>query len=201
MTGAPGACSRIDVIAGAPLALVLAQAWTDKGSLLSEEEGVWGTALFACARGKGQLDLEAHGRSGPFAVTVRPERWQNAAFSAHPLAASRMLARAAAGPIMLHDGIAVSVRSATLEEGKLLSWTETVPPSGCLQASAGAEGEGSGLELRVFDAATGEELDRSHAERAVSVRACAPEKKVPDVRIELRVTGGKLDVVIGERVR
>jgi hypothetical protein len=65
----------------------------------------------------------------------------------------------------------------------------------------GAEGEGTGLELRAFDATTGDELDRSHAERAVSVRACAPEKSVPDVRIELRATSAKLDVVIGERVR
>ena len=190
------------VIAGAPLALVVAEAWSDGGSLMSEGEGVWGTALFACLRGKGQLDLEAHGRSGPFAVTVRVRSGgKTRRFPAHPLAASRMLARAAAGPIMLHDGIAVSVRAATLEEGKLLSWTETVPPWGCLQTSAGAEGDGSGLELRAFDPATGEELDRSHAERAVSVRACAPEKKVPDVRFELRVTGGKLDVVVGERVR
>jgi hypothetical protein len=199
--GASGACARIDVIAGAPLALVVAQAWSDSGSLMSEEEGVWGTALFACMHGKGQLDLEAHGRSGPFAVTVRPERWRDPAFAAHPLAASRMLARSAAGPAVLHEGIAVSVRAATLEEGKLLAWTETVPPWGCLQVTAGAEGDGSGLELRAFDPVTGEELDRSHAERAVSVRACAPEKKVPDVRFELRVTGGKLDVVVGERVR
>ena len=99
------------------------------------------------------------------------------------------------------SGSPVSVRSATLDDGKILSWTETVPPSGCLQATVGAEGEGTGLELRVFDTSTGEELDRSHAERAVSVRACAPEKKVPDVRFELRTTSGKLDVVVGERVR
>ncbi|MGO8993945.1 MAG: hypothetical protein ACLQVI_11490 [Polyangiaceae bacterium] len=199
--GPAGVCTRLDLVAGAPLALVVAQAWSDKGNLMSEGEGVWGTTLFACAPGKGQIDIEAHGRSGPFAFTSRAERWRDPAFGAHPLAASRMLARAAAGPTMIHEGVAVSVRGATLEEGKLLSWAETVPPWGCLQATVGAEGEGTGLELRAFDSVTGEELDRSHAERAVSVRACAPEKRVPDVRFELRVTSGKLDVVIGERVR
>jgi hypothetical protein len=204
----PGGCTRIDVVGGAPLAVVEGRAWMDRGdgvSVLSEGEGVWGAALFACARaggaGKTWLDLEAHGRSGPYAVSTRPERWRDTAFAAHPLAASRMLARAADGPAMLLPGTAVSTRAATLEDGKVLSWTETVPPWGCLQATAGGEGEGTGLELRVFDGVTGEELDRSHAERAVSVRACAPEKKVPDVRFELRVTSGKLDVVVGERVR
>ncbi len=243
-----GGCTRIDVIGGAPLALLEARVWSgatgrllpdetrpppderrvepkDKAGtsakksepggesleLLSAAEGVWGTALFACpgpgkasaarADGKAWLDLEAHGRTGPFAVTTRPERWRDPAFAAHPLAAARMLARAAEGPAMVLDGTPVAVRAATLDDGKVLSWSETVPPWGCLQATAGAEGDGAGLELRVFDTATGEELDRAHAEHAVSVRACAPEKKVPDVRFELRATSGRLDVVVGERVR
>jgi hypothetical protein len=202
-----GVCTRVDVTAGAPLALIEARAWVDRGdataSLVSAGEGVWGTALFACAHGRGKawLDLEAHGRSGPFSVTTRAERWRDPAFAAHPLAASRMLARATEGPTMLLEGVAVSARAATLDDGKLLAWTETVPPWGCLQATAGAEGEGTGLELRAFDGATGEELDRSHAERAVSVRACAPERRVPEVRFELKTTSGKLDVVVGERVR
>jgi hypothetical protein len=194
-------CTRIDVVAGAPLALVDAHVWSDKGELMSAAEGVAGTSLFACQRGKAQLDLEANGRSGPFAVMARPERWRDPAFAAHPLAASRMLARAAEGGARILEGVPVSVRAATLDEGKLLAWTETVPPWGCVHATAGAQGEGTGLELRVFDTASGEELDRSHAEHAVGVRACAPERRVPDVRFELRVTSGKLDVVVGERVR
>jgi hypothetical protein len=206
LAATPGSCARIDVVGGAPLALIEARAWTDRGdgiTVVSTGEGVWGATLFACPRAgeKTWLDLEAHGRSGPYAVTARPERWRDPSFGAHPLAASRMLARAAEGPTMLLPGTAVSVRAATLEDGKVLSWTETVPPWGCLQVTAGGEGAGTGLELRAFDETTGEELDRSHAERAVSVRACAPEKKVPDVRFELKATSGKLDVVVGERVK
>jgi hypothetical protein len=210
--GGAAACTRVDVVAGAPLALVEAKAWIDKGdgvaSLVSADEGVWGTALFACARtsekvgrGKAWLDLEAHGRSGPFAVMTRLERWRDPAFVAHPLAGSRMLARATEGAAKLFEGVPFSVRTVMLEDAKLFAWTETVPPGGCLQATAGAEGEGTGLELRAFDVATGEELDRSHAERAVSVRACAPDRRVPDVRFELKTTSGRLDVVVGERVR
>ncbi len=206
LAAAVGGCARIDVVGGAPLALLEARAWTDRGdgiTVISAGEGVWDATLFACPRAgdKTWLDLEAHGRSGPYALTARPERWRDPLFASHPLAASRMLARAADGPTMLLPGTPVSVRSATLEDGKVLAWSETVPPWGCLQATAGSAGEGTGLELRVFDGATGEELDRSHAERAVSVRACAPEKKVPDVRFELRATSGTLDVIVGERVR
>jgi len=78
------------------------------------------------------------------------------------------------------------------------------PPWGaveCVQVSAGAEGEGTGLELRAFDATSGEEIDRSHAEHAVSVRACAEPVAARGVRFELRTTSGKLDAVVGERTR
>ena len=94
-----------------------------------------------------------------------------------------------------------SVASRESEPPPWFSSKECRESAACAAPGAGAEGEGTGLELRAFDGATGEELDRSHAERAVSVRACAPERKVPDVRFELRTTSGKLDVVIGERVR
>lgn len=201
LVGGMGACTRLDVVGGAPLALIDAEVWSDAGELMSEGEGVWSATVFACGHGKGQLDLETHGRTGPFAMTARPERWQSPVFTAHPTAASRMLARAASGTAMVHEGVAVAVRAATLGEGKALTWTETVPPSGCLQATAGAEGDGTGLELRVFDEATSEEIDRSHAQRAVSVRACAPEKSAPTVRFELKATSARLDVVVGERVK
>jgi hypothetical protein len=196
-----GGCTRIDVIGGAPLALVDAKAWSEKGDLLGSSEGVWGTALFACQRAKARLDLEARGRSGPVAVTARAERWHDPAFAVHPLAAGRMLSRATEGTAMMLEGTPVSARALTVAPDTLVSWSETVPPSGCLQVTVGAEGEGTGLELRAFDGATGEEIDRSHAERAASVRACAGERKVPDVRFELRTTGGRLDVVVGERVK
>jgi hypothetical protein len=45
----------------------------------------------------------------------------------------------------------------------------------------------------------GEEIDRSHAASAASVRACAPANAPRQVRMELRATSGKLDAVIGER--
>jgi hypothetical protein len=199
--GPTGSCTRLDVVAGAPLALIEARAWGDDGTLIASDEGAWGATLFACAHGKGHLDLETRGRTGPFSLSTRPERWHDPSFAVRPLAAARMLTRAAEGPQMVLPGVPVSARVLALEPDRLTTWTETVPPSGCLEVSVGAEGEGSGLELRAFDTSSGDELDRSHAARAVGVRACAPKLAVPVVRFELRATSGRLDVVVGERVR
>jgi hypothetical protein len=202
--GTGAGCTRIDVVAGAPLSLVDARVWSekrDRSELVTSGEGAWGAALFACTHGKVRLDLEARGRGGPFAVTTRPEKWKDAAFARSPLAAARMMARAADGSATILDGVASGARALSLDPDKLVTWTETVAAGQCLQVSAGAEGEGTGMELRAFDTASGDEIDRSHAQRAVSVRACAELATARGVRLELRTTSGRLDVVVGERTR
>jgi hypothetical protein len=194
-----GACARIDVVAGAPLALVDARVWDDAGSMLASAESSSSVTLFACARGGARLELETRGRPGPFAVTIRPERWHDAVFAAHPLAASRMLSRAAAGPDMLFDGKETTAREVVLDATKLVGWTEPVAAGRCVRVCIGAEGSGAGIELRAFDPAEGSEVDRSEASHAASVRACAPAGAARDVRFEARATAGRMDAVIGER--
>jgi hypothetical protein len=198
-------CARVDVVAGAPLALVHATLWGGDDLFVSSADGAESVTLFPCvpasgalAKGKLRLDLETRGRPGPFAMLLRKEKWQDPAFVKHPIAASRMLQRAAEGSAMLLEGQPVSARAATVDVGRGLSWEATVPAGKCWRVAAGAEGEGTGLELRIFDAATGEELDRSHAADAVAARACAAATPLT-VRAELRATSGKLDVVVSER--
>jgi hypothetical protein len=145
------------------------------------------------------VELEARARPGPYKVTVRPERWANAIFSARPLAASRMLARAVMGPEMLLDGVELAVRSESIAAEHLLTWAETVPPASCLQAVVGVEGNGGGVELRAFEG-TDDEVDRSEAAYATAVRACAPGEAARIVRFELRAAAGRLDAVVGERL-
>ena len=197
---AHGSCTRIDVVAGTPLALVDAAVWDDGGSLLASGEGIDGTTVFSCGKGKARVDLGTRGRPGPYAVLVRPEKWKEAAFAAHPLAAGRMLSRAAAGPGSVHEGTAGAVRHAVLEPAKRHVHDANIKAGSCLRVAAGAEGEGTGIELRLFDAVSGDELDRSHGQTAASVRACAAANSARSVRIEARATSGKLDVVFGERV-
>lgn len=186
----PGAaCARIDVVAGAPLALVDAAVWDDQGALLASGDGVDGATLFACGKGKARLDLATRGRPGPYSVLVRPERVKDPALIAHPLAASRMLARA--------EGRPGSIRHVSLDAAHQSVHDATIPPGQCLRSAFGAEGEGTGLEVRVFDVTDGEELDRSHGQTAASVRACAADA-TRTVRIEARATAGKLEALAGE---
>jgi hypothetical protein len=195
------ACGRVDVVAGAPLALVDATIWDDAGALVASAEGSSSVTLFACPKGpSAHLELETRGRPGPFTVMLRQERWKDAVFVAHPLAAARMLSRAAQGPDMLHDGKELAARGHTLDGAHVSTWSETVPAGKCLTTVAGAEGEGTGLILRVADETSGEELDRSHAANAAGVRACAPSDAARKLKLELRASSGKLETVVGERV-
>jgi hypothetical protein len=194
------ACSRVDVVAGSPLALLHAAVWDETGTLVTRGEGATSVTLFACSRGKARLELEARGRPGPYASLMRPERWTDPVFVQHPLAASRMLERVAVGPSVLLEGMPVSARFVVLDAEHALAWDEAVPPGKCLRVAAGAAGEGTGLEGRIVERATGDEIDRSHAGNAIAIRGCATSGAPRTVRIEIQVTAGKLDVVIGERI-
>jgi hypothetical protein len=197
---APGApCSRIDVVAGAPLALVDARVIDDHGVLVASGEASSSVAVFACMRGSVHLELEARGRPGPFGVSVRSERWKDASLAAHPLAASRMLSRAAAGPEMLLEGKEITVREASLAADRVLSWVEDVPAGGCMRTTVGVEGSGAGVELRVFEG-TDAEIDRSEAAYAVAVRACASTDAPKRVRFEAHASAGRMEAILGERL-
>lgn len=186
-----GACTRVDVVAGAPLALVDAAIWDDSGALLASGDGIDGATLFACGKGKARVDLATRGRPGPYSVLVRPERWKEPAFAAHPLAAGRMLARS--------EGAQSNVRHAVIDGAHQYVHDATIPAGQCLRAVAGAEGEGTGLGLEVIDVTDGEVLDRSHGQHVAAVQACAASA-TRTVRVEARASAGKLDAVIGERL-
>jgi hypothetical protein len=133
-------------------------------------------------------------------VLARPERWNDASFEKHPLAAARMLARATTGPKRVFEGAPVAVRAHDIDDGRRLSWDETVPAGACLTVAAGAQGEGTGLGLRLIDPETREEVDRSFATHDAAVRACATGSGAArPLRVELRVTAGRLSVVVGVR--
>jgi hypothetical protein len=194
-----GACARIDVLAGEPLAAVEANLWSPSGDLRAANTDTDGAVLFGCGGGSMRLDLGTRGRAGPFRVLVRPEPWTDASFSRFPLAASRMLERLALGPSHLFEGEAKRVRYAKIVADRRDTFETKLEPGACLVVGLGVEGQGTGLELRVFDATSNDELDRAHGHRAAFVRACAgPEGRV--LRIETRATSGVLDGVFGERL-
>ncbi len=196
----PATCSRIDVVGGAPLALLDASVWDPSGSLLASAGASGSIALFVCGRARAQLELESRGRPGPFSVLARSERWKDAAFAAHPLASARMMARAASGPSMMHEGFPLAAKSFSLDPGRRISYGENLNAGQCVKVAVGVEGEGSGVELRVFDAGSSDELDRSVAEWSAAVRACASPTGPRSVRVEIRGTSGRLEAIVGERL-
>jgi hypothetical protein len=176
-----------------------AAVWDDSGALLGTGDGVDGAAVFACGHGKARADLGTRGRPGPYAILVRPEKWKDSSFAAHPLAAARMLARSvgpASGPAEGKPGV---VRAIALENAKRYTHDANIAPGSCLRVVVGASGEGTGLELHMYDAVNGEEIDRSHGQVSGSVRACAANE-ARSVRVEARATAGKLDGILGERI-
>ena len=193
----PSGCSRVDVVAGSPLALFDARVWDDRGALVASGEGASQVALFVCRAQKTQLELEARGRPGPFGVVMRKERWQSPAFMQKPLAASRMLERSADAPAFAIDGTLGDARVVVVDASKRATWDGAIPPKTCVVTTAGAEGEGTGLTLVALENGT-DELDRSHAATSARVRVCAADA-ARRVRYELTVGAGKLDVVVGER--
>jgi len=194
----PGACARVDVIAGSPLSSFAARVWDDHGLLVASGEGASQVALFLCRAQKTQLELEARGRPGPFGVVMRKERWQSQAFLQKPLAASRMLARSADAPLFAVEGTLGDAKTLAVDASKRATWEAATPAQTCVVTAAGAEGEGTGVTLVALDAASNEEIDRSHAASSARVRVCATDA-ARRVRYELTVSAGKLDLVVGER--
>jgi hypothetical protein len=194
-----GGCYRADIVGGAPLALVEAELHDDAGAVVARARGASGATLFGCSGGKLTLDVEAQGRPGPYALLARRERWQDPAFAQHPLAASRMLTALATGTGASLGASAGPVRTFVVDADHVISFEATVAPNTCLRIAAGAEGKGTGLELRLLDTAGEGELDRSHARDAVVARACAQNAPRP-IHAELRGSNGSLDAVVGVRV-
>jgi hypothetical protein len=193
-------CTRVDVLGGAPTALISVTAWDEAGHELSSAEGSSSATLFTCGRDKVRFDLDARARAGPVTMMWHPEPWTDPALEAHPVAAARMLTRMTSGDLSLLEGRALGARGFTAEAGHESSWSEIIPPGACLRVVAGADGDGLGLVGRVMDAANGDELDRAHAAQSFALRACAPDSAPRPVIVSLVAMAGKLDVVVGERL-
>lgn len=193
-------CSRVDVVGGEPLALVDAEIWSAAGELVTRAQGSSSATVFSCSHPQAEIDLEARGRPGPYSILARPEPWSDALFTAHPIAAARMLSASTSGTSSHIEGTAIAVKTFTLDATHRARFDESVKAGQCLDIAVGGEGEGTFLDVRVADAGTSEELDRDSGAFGARVRACAPSNQPRAVRVELRATG-KMTAVVGERSR
>ncbi|HZF47747.1 MAG TPA: hypothetical protein VE093_03805 [Polyangiaceae bacterium] len=191
----PAGCARVDVVAGKPLADVLAELWDERGTLLGEGRGGAVASVFTCgAGGAARLDVEALGRPGPFAVEVRKDKAAPAALVAHPVAAGRLLARMNAGNGVAGADGAAAAQVVALDASTLKRLPLPVPANGCVEVIAALDAGGSGVDLRLVNTAT-DESTLTRARHVVAERLCASSLAIAGAA-ELRLGAGKADALV-----
>jgi len=184
----PKGCARVDVIAGAPLGPVSAAIWDADGKLIAESGGALRATLYACGPAReARLDVESRGRVGPFGVDLRHWAEPSEAFMKHPVAASRLLERVIGAAEDSPDA-ARRANGIELTPQRLHTSSFVVPANGCTEVLAALDEGGSGLEARLVDEASGEDV-LGRGRFVASQRICAgntPRK----ARLELRLDSG-----------
>ncbi|NUO52004.1 MAG: hypothetical protein HOV80_24400 [Polyangiaceae bacterium] len=181
-------CSRVDVIAGSPLGPVSAALWDADGKLLAEASGSLRATLYACGPARdARVDVESRGRIGPFGVDLRQWGDPGSELLKLPVAAARILERvvgsAESAPELAHGATSVELIASKLQTSSFI-----IPPNTCTDVIAALDEGGSGIDLRLVDEASGEDMV-GRGRFVASQRICAgtsPRK----ARVELRVDTG-----------
>jgi hypothetical protein len=196
----PAGCARLDVVAGRPLAGTTADLWDERGAHLASARGGPVATLHACGPGgKARVDVEAVAEPGPFAVELRRARVAPPALVAHPLAASRVLARLEAGRVSPGGiGAAADAKVVALDESSRVTLPLPLTPGTCTEVVAAIGPGGSGLDLRLLDGVSSA-ATVARARNVVSDRVCAPAAGTPGPRvgsIEVGLASGKAEALI-----
>jgi hypothetical protein len=192
----PDGCARIDVIGGRPLAGLTADVWDAQNALVASSTSGEGPSLFACGKGgRARIDIEALNRPGPFAIEMRRERAPNAQLVAHPLAASRLLSALNARSENATVSVASDVKVLAVEPTQLKTFDIPLPDGRCGDVVAALDAGGTGIDLRLTDAQSGEEFSLVRGRLLAQSRVCAAGH-ARTLRGELRLGAGKTDALV-----
>jgi hypothetical protein len=192
----PDGCARVDVVGGRPLAGLTADIWDASNNLVASGASGDGATLFACGKGgHARIDLEALNRPGPVAIEVRRESTALPALVAHPLAASRLLSALHGRSDPVTAGAAASVKVLSLDPSSLRTFDIDIPDSRCGDIVAALDAGGSGLEMRLLDAPSGEEYALERGRLLAQGHVCATGR-ARSLRGELRLSAGKADALV-----
>lgn len=186
-------CQRLDVLSGTPVRGVRAWLWDDGGHLQARGHGGPVATLFRCGpAAKLRLDVEADARGGPFAVELRGARdGKFGELVSQPLAASRLLASLSERGLLRKLGKPGKPRVYALRPEKQAVTEMVIPRGRCVDASLAIGAGGRGVELRLLDARSNEELARGHGNSVAFGRACALGRTSVELRIEGRLSSGQ----------
>ncbi|HMI86149.1 MAG TPA: hypothetical protein VK550_18770 [Polyangiaceae bacterium] len=192
----PEGCARIDVIGGRPLAGLTADVWDANNALVASSTSGEGPTLFACGKGgRARIDIEALNRPGPFAIEMRRERAPNGQLVAHPLAAGRLLSALNARGENVTVGAASDVKVLALESALLKTFDIPLPDGRCGDVVAALDSGGTGIDVRLTNAQSGEEFSLSRGRLLAQNRICsAGHARI--LRGEVRLAAGKADALV-----
>ncbi len=195
----PDGCTRIDVIGGRPIAGVTADVWDASSNLVTSGTAGDGPTLFACGKsGKGRIDVEALSRPGPFAIEVRHERSAPANLVAHPVAAGRMLSALNAKTDPVSARAADDAKVMTLDATSLKTFDFVLADGRCSDVVVTLDAGGAGVDMRLVDGQSGEELSSARGRLLAEARICATGH-ARNLRAELHLGAGKADALVVAR--
>ncbi|HVW26591.1 MAG TPA: hypothetical protein VHC69_14590 [Polyangiaceae bacterium] len=199
----PDGCSRLDVEGVQPSRGIEAWLWDASGALIAHDDGGAQATLFACGKElRARLDVEAVAHPGPFSVELRAAPNTAPVLAQHPLAAGRLLERLSnAGRIGTPRDVAAP-RVVTLSPTHLVTDEAKVPAGQCVDVALGTGPGAEGVEIRLMDADTNEELGLTRGTYSAMAEACTPDAAHPlGVHIELRVAAGSGDALLVKQPR
>ncbi len=201
---APG-CSRLDVVAGAPLRGLEAWAYSANDQLVSHDRAGKQATLFVCGRGGAlRLDLEAALRPGPAQLLLRTEDELPAVLLDRPLAAGRLLGDMTSRGVLRRASEIGQVTEFQLSETRLSTLDVTIPLGRCVDVALGLDADLAGAEIRLISLKTGQEIARGRGTRSASARACSLSASSVDdnlrTRVELRAEVGSGAALVATRM-
>jgi hypothetical protein len=167
---------------------------------LTEGRGGAGVTLFACGSARSmRLDVEAFARPGPYAVELRKSNAAPAVLVAHPWAASRLLALLDGGSENVSASAAENAVHIALDSNTRTTIPFDIPAKSCVEVIATLDRVGSGLDLRLADATTGENTV-ARGRFFVMERRCAAADAPAKAIAEFRLSSGKADALVLTRI-
>lgn len=195
-------CYRLDAWSQHPMHGIEAWLWSADGTLIANERSGTNATLFACTRGaKVRLDAEALVRPGTYEVELREERETPEVLNAHPLAASRLLARMFARGVIKTAYQVGAPQRFQLTSTKLERLDILIPVGRCVDITLALDAGANGAEIRLLNKADGQELALARGSQSTSTRACALDR--PDTlhaSAELRVSNGTAVGLVATRM-
>jgi hypothetical protein len=196
-------CSRLDIVAGAPLRGVDAWLWSPTGALLAHDDGASQATLFPCGPAqRARLDVEAVTRSGPYALELRDPKMRSDLLEQQPLAASRLLGRLAeAGRVTALSDVGKPVAQ-ELTPTALARHAVEVPPGSCADVTVAVGPGAEGVELRLLDQSNQDELAFVRGTYAAFSTVCALDRPAAlHLGIETRTASGTARALLAVPLR